>query len=89
MDTESILKGKGVYCVDAIIKALPLTSKSKLPKINKRLEDIPVALDDNSKVINEYFIKKIIKRENMSKYRISYELVVKKYLSGICYDVNK
>ena len=89
MDTESILKGRGVYCVDAIIKAVPLTSTSKLPKINKTLNNIPVAINDNSKVIDEYFIKKVIKRENISKYRISYELVIKKYLSGICYNVNK
>jgi hypothetical protein len=89
MDTESILKGRGVYCVDAIIKAVPLTSTSKLPKINKTLNNIPVAINDNSKVIDEYFIKRVIKRENISKYRISYELVIKKYLSGICYNVNK
>jgi len=88
MDTVSF-SNKGVYCVDVIIKAIPLTSKSKLPKINKRLENIPVALDDSSKVISEYFIKKVIKRENISKYRINYEMVIKKYLSGICYDVNK
>lgn len=88
MDTE-LFSNKGVYCVDAIIKAIPLTSTSKLPKINKRLDNIPVALDDNSKVIDEYFIKRVIKRENISKYRINYELVIKKYLSGICYDVNK
>lgn len=89
MDTESILKGRGVYCVDVIIKAVPLTSTSKLPKINKTLNNIPVAINDKSKVIDEYFIKRVIKRENISKYRISYELVIKKYLSGICYDVNK
>lgn len=89
MDMESILKGKGVYCVDVIIKAIPLTSNSKLPKINKILENIPIALDDNSKAINEYFINKVIKRENISKYRINYELFIKKYLSGICYDINK
>lgn len=89
MDTESILKGRGVYCVDAIIKAVPLTSTSKLPKINKTLNNIPVAINDNSKVIDEYFIKRVIKIENISKYRISYELVIKKYLSGICYNVNK
>ena len=88
MDTVSF-STKGVYCVDVIIKAIPLTSKSKLPKINKRLENIPVALDDSSKVISEYFIKKVIKRENISKYRINYEMVIKKYLSGICYNVNK
>lgn len=89
MDTESILKGRGVYCVDVIIKAVPLTSTSKLPKINKTLNNIPVAINDKSKVIDEYFIKRVIKRENISKYRISYELVIKKYLSGICYNVNK
>ena len=89
MDTESISRTKGVYCVDVIIKAVPLTSKSKLPKINKTLINIPVALDDKSKVISEYFIKKVVKRENISKYRISYELIIKKYLSGICYDINK
>lgn len=89
MDTESISITKGVYCADVIIKAVPLTSTSKLPKINKTLSNIPVALDDNSKVISEYFIKRVIKRENISKYRIKYEIVVKKYLSGICYDVNK
>ena len=89
MDTESISITKGVYCVDVIIKAVPLTSNSKLPKINKTLSNIPVALDDNSKVISEYFIKKVVKRENISKYRIKYELIIKKYLSGICYDVNK
>ena len=89
MVMESTSTTKGVYCADVIIKAIPLTSTSKLPKINKTLSNIPVALDDNSKVISEYFIKKVVKRENISKYRISYELVIKKYLSGICYDVNK
>lgn len=89
MDTESILKGRGVYCADVIVKAIPLTPTSKLPKINKTLRNIPVAINDESKVIDEYFIKRIVKRENISKYRISYELVIKKYLSGICYDVNK
>lgn len=89
MDTESILKGRGVYCADVTIKAVPLTSTSKLPKINKTFNNISVAINDDSKVIDEYFIKRVIKRENISKYRISYELVIKKYLSGICYNVNK
>jgi hypothetical protein len=84
---ESILNTKGVYCVDVVIKAIPLTKK--IPKISKTLNNIPVALDDDMKVINEYFIKKVIKRENIVKYRISYELIIKKYLSGLCYDVNK
>jgi hypothetical protein len=88
MDTVSF-SNKGVYCADVIIKAIPLSSNSKLHKINKRLENIPIALDDDSKVISEYFIKKVIKKDNLNKYRINYELVIKKYLSGICYNVNK
>lgn len=87
MDTELILKGKGVYCADVVVKGIPLTPK--LPKINKRLDNIPIALDDDLKPINEYFIKRIIKRENVSKYRITYDLKIKKYLSGICYNINK
>jgi hypothetical protein len=87
MDTESISNTRGVYCVDVVVKAIPLTTR--LPKISKTLNNIPVALDDNMKVINEYFIKKVIKRENIVKYRISYELIIKKYLSGLCYNVNK
>lgn len=86
MDT-ALFSNKGVYCVDVIIKAIPLTPK--LPKISKRIENIPVALDDNSKVINEYFVKRVVKRENIPKYKINYEMVIKKYLSGICYNVNK
>jgi hypothetical protein len=80
---------KGVYCADVIVKAIPISMNSKLPKVVKTLKNIPIALDDNSKVISEYFIKRVIKRENICKYRINYELIIKKYLSGICYDVNK
>jgi hypothetical protein len=80
---------KGVYCADVIVKAIPISMNSKLPKVVKTLKNIPIALDDNSKVISEYFIKRVIKRENVCKYRINYELIIKKYLSGICYDVNK
>jgi hypothetical protein len=80
---------KGVYCADVIVKAIPISINSKLPKVVKTLKNIPIALDDNSKVISEYFIKRVIKRENVCKYRINYELIIKKYLSGICYDVNK
>lgn len=87
MDTESISNTRGVYCVDVVVKAIPLTTR--LPKISKTLNNIPVALDDNMKVINEYFIKKVIKRENIVKYKISYELIIKKYLSGLCYNINK
>lgn len=80
---------QGVYCADVIVKAIPISMNSKLPKVFKTLENIPIALDDNLKVINEYFIKKVIKRENLCKYKVNYEIIIKKYLSGICYNINK
>lgn len=89
MDTESVWIASGVYCVDIIVKAIPISMNSRLPKVFKTLENIPVALDENSKVISEYFIRKVIKRENFCKYKINYEVVIKKYLSGLCYNVNK
>lgn len=89
MDMESISTTKGVYCADVKLKAIPISINSKLPKVFKTLENIPIALDDNLKVINEYFIKKVIKGENLCKYKVNYEIIIKKYLSGICYDVNK
>jgi hypothetical protein len=89
MDMELISTCKGVYCVDVILKAIPISMNSKLPKVFKTLENIPIALDDNLKVINEYFIKRMIKGENLCKYKVNYEIIIKKYLSGICYDVNK
>lgn len=90
MGTEfNLTNKKGVYCVDVILKAIPISRNSKLTKILKTLENIPIALDDNLMVINEYFIKKVIKRENLCKYNVSYEIIIKKYLSGICYNVNK
>jgi predicted transglutaminase-like protease len=82
-------KTKGVYCADVIVKAIPISMNSKLPKVLKTLENIPIALDNNSKVINEYFIKRVMKKENICKYKINYEIIIKKYLSGLCYDINK
>jgi len=82
-------KTKGVYCADVIVKAIPISMNSKLPKVLKTLENIPIALDNNSKVINEYFIKRVMKKENICKYKINYEIIIKKYLSGLCYNINK
>ena len=82
-------KTKGVYCADVIVKAIPISMNSKLPKVLKTLENIPIALGNNSKVINEYFIKRVIKKENICKYKINYEIIIKKYLSELCYDINK
>lgn len=89
MDMESASKIKGVYCADVKLKAIPISMNSKLPKVFKTLENIPIALDDNLKVIDEYFIKRVIKRENLCKYKVNYEIIIKKYLSGICYNINK
>ena len=89
MIMESISTTKGVYCVDVIIKAIPLSSNSKLQKINKTLVNIPVSLNDNHELLDDYFVKRIIKKENLNKYRINYELIIKKYLSGLCYNTNK
>ena len=80
---------KGVYCVDVIVKANPISMNSKLLKVNKTLINIPIALDDSLKPLHENFINKVIKRENINKYRIEYKIIIKKYLSGICYDINK
>jgi hypothetical protein len=82
-------KTKGVYCADVIVKAIPISMNSKLPKVLKTFENIPIALDNNSKVINEYFIKRVMKKENICKYKINYEIIIKKYLSGLCYNINK
>ncbi len=86
---ESNLTTRGVYCVDIKLKAIPISMNSKLPKILKTLENIPIALDDNLKPLHENFIKKMIKRENVCKYKINYQIIIKKYLSGLCYDINK
>ncbi len=82
-------KTKGVYCADVIVKAIPISMNSKLPKVLKTLENIPIALDDELKLIDKYFIKRVIKKENICKYKINYEIIIKKYLSGLCYDINK
>jgi hypothetical protein len=86
---ESNLKVRGVYCVDIVIKAVPISMNSKLPKVKKTLENIPIALDDNLKPLHERFLNKVIKLENMNKYRLNYDVIIKKYLSGLCYNVNK
>lgn len=89
MVMESNCTTRGVYCVDIKLKAMPISMNSKLTKVFKTLENIPIALDDNLKPLHEKFINKVIKKENICKYRINYDIIIKKYLSGICYDINK
>lgn len=86
---ESKWTTRGVYCVDIEIKAVPISMNSKLPKVKKTLENIPIALDDNLKPLHKRFLNKIIKLENINKYRLNYNIIIKKYLSGLCYDINK
>jgi hypothetical protein len=76
---------KGVYCVDIVFTAVPISRTSKLMKINKRVDDLPLAIDENNKPLNTRFLKYFIDRKNIDKYRIKYEIIVKKFLSGICY----
>jgi hypothetical protein len=76
---------KGVYCVDIVFKAVPISRTSKLMKINKRVDDLPLAIDENNKPLNTRFLKYFIDRKNIDKYHIKYEIIVKKFLSGICY----
>ena len=77
---------KGVYCVDIIVTAVPISQRSKLLRVNKTMENLPLALDENQKPMHTRFLKHFIDRKNMDKYRIKYEVIIKKFLSGICYN---
>ena len=76
---------RGVYCVDIVLTAVPITNNTRLLKINKKIEDLPLALDENNKPLNTMFIKNFIDKKNIDKYRIKYDIIIKKFLSGICY----
>ena len=76
---------KGVYCVDIVLTAVPIANNTRLLKINKKIEDLPLALDENNKPLNIMFIKNFIDKKNIDKYRIKYDIIIKKFLSGICY----
>jgi hypothetical protein len=78
---------EGVYMISVRIKAVPLRVGTRLLKIDKTLNYIPIAVDSSGKLMSDYFIKKAIKREHLDKYRISYEVLSKKYLSGLCHNV--
>jgi hypothetical protein len=71
------------------IKAVPLQQKTRLLKIDKILDYIPIAVDSQGKLMSDYFIKKAIRRDHLDKYRISYEVLSKIYLSGLCHNVKK
>lgn len=69
------------------IKAVPLKHGTRLLKIDKVLNYIPIAIDNSGKLMSDYFIKKAIRRDHLDKYRISYEVLSKIYLSGLCHNV--
>jgi len=76
---------RGVYCVNVIIKAVPLSNTSKLGIILKEETRIPLALDENLKPLDEDFTKKYLKVKDTSKYRITYNMDIIKYMSNINY----
>ena len=69
------------------IKAVPLKHGTRLLKIDKTLNYIPIAVDSSGKLMSDYFIKKAVRRDHLDKYRISYEVLSKIYLSGLCHNV--
>lgn len=66
---------------------MPIKKSARLQKIDKTIDYIPVAFNSEGNLMSEYFINKVIKRDNIDKYRISYEILSKKYLSGLCHNV--
>jgi len=80
---------EGVYMISVRIKAIPLKAGTRLLKIDKILDYIPIAVDSQGKLMSDYFIKKAIRRDYLDKYRISYEVLSKIYLSGLCHNVKK
>jgi hypothetical protein len=78
---------EGVYMISVRIKAIPLKHGTRLLKIDKVLNYIPIAVDSKGNLMSDYFIKKAVRRDHLDKYRISYEVLSKKYLSGLCHNV--
>jgi len=78
---------EGVYMISVRIKAIPLKHGTRLLKIDKVLNYIPIAVDSKGNLMSDYFIKKTVRRDHLDKYRISYEVLSKIYLSGLCHNV--
>jgi hypothetical protein len=77
----------GVYAANITIKAMPLKHGTRLAPVNKVLEKWPVGLKEDGSVVDTYFIAKVIKRENINKYRINYQIDPIKFLSVFNYPV--
>jgi len=78
---------RGVYCVDITVNAKPISMRSRLRKISQTITMIPIALDDSLNPLNNKFIFRFIKKEDIHKYDVNYSISNKKYLSGLCYDI--
>ncbi len=76
---------RGVYCVDVVIKAVPIKKNTRLLTINKKIDDIPLAMDEKMNPLNERFISYAIKRDDLNKYIIKYDIFPKKFLSKLHY----
>lgn len=76
---------RGVYCVNVIIKAVPLSNTSRLGIIIKEETKIPLALDENLEPLDKNFTNKYLKVKDINKYRVTYNLDVLKYMSNINY----
>jgi hypothetical protein len=77
----------GVYAANITIKAMPLKHGTRLAPVNKVLEKWPVGLKEDGSVVDTYFIAKVIKRENINKYRINYQIDTIVFLSTFNYTV--
>lgn len=77
----------GVYAANITIKAIPLKHGTRLYPINRVLEKWPVGLNEDGSVVRDYFIGRVIKKENINKYRITYQVNPIKYLSTFNYVV--
>jgi hypothetical protein len=77
----------GVYAANITIKAMPLKYGTRLAPVNKVLERWSVGLREDGSVVNEYFITKVIKKENINKYRITYQVDPIVFLSTFNYVV--
>lgn len=77
----------GVYVANIKLKAIPLKHGTKLYPINRVLEKWPVGLREDGSLVSDYFIAKVIKKENINKYRITYQVDPIKFLSVFNYPV--
>jgi hypothetical protein len=77
----------GVYVANITVKAMPLKHGTRLVPVNKVLEKWPVGIKEDGSVVDPYFIAKVIKRENINKYRITYQIEFINYLSTFNYTV--